>query len=247
MPENVANPPRSLRGLEGVLVKMFTKAASVSALEQLSGRFRLITLSGPKLRGVRWVPGMKVQMALGGFVSRTYTPIQWDGESGVTRLLAYVHGDAPASAWVKGLELGVSTPVFGPSDSLDLSALTRPGLLFGDETSIGLAHALRFTAQGAQGVSIVLEVSSKAETQSVLAHMQIEGVTLIERQPDDAHGGELEALVEQQVKDRGIASAALSGKSTSIQRLNKKLRALGLTSRQLRTKAYWAPGKAGLD
>jgi len=207
----------------------------------------LITLTGPKLRGVRWIPGMKVQMALGGFISRTYTPIEWDGARGVTRLLAYVHGDAPAAAWVKGLEVGVSAPVFGPADSLNLTALARPGLLFGDETSIGLAHALRFTAQGAEGVSIVLEVSSKAETQAVLARMQVQGVSLIERKPGDAHLSELEALVEQLVKTHAIVSAALSGKATSIQRLNKKLRALGLTSRQLRTKAYWAPGKTGLD
>jgi ferric-chelate reductase (NADPH) len=247
MDANVAKPPRSLRGLEGVLVKMFTKAATVSELEQLTARYRLITLSGPKLAGVRWVPGMKVQMALGGFVSRTYTPIEWDGGRGLTRLVAYVHGDTPASAWVKGLEVGVSAPIFGPSDSLDLAALGRPGLLFGDETSIGLAHALRFSAPGSEGVSIVLEVSSRAETEAVLARMQIHGVSLIERRPDDAHVGELEALVAQQVKARAIASAVLSGKATSIQRLNRQLRALGLTSRQLKTKAYWAPGKTGLD
>jgi hypothetical protein len=96
-------------------------------------------------------------------------------------------------------------------------------------------------------VSIVLEVTSRSESQTVLTRLQIEGVTLIERKPDDAHLSELESVIEQQVKARAITAAALSGKAPSIQRLNKQLRALGLTSRQLRTKAYWAPGKAGLD
>jgi len=247
MDASIPKPAQSLRGLEGVLVKMFTRTASVSAIEQLSDNFRLITLSGPKLCGVRWVPGMKVQMALGGFTARTYTPIEWDGTNGVTRLVAFAHGDAPGARWIRGLEVGASAPVFGPSSSLDLTALSRPALLFGDETSIGLAHALRSTEQGSQGVSIVLEVNSKAESGAVLARLQIEGVTSIERKPDDAHHVELEALVEAELKARAIVSAALSGKAPSIQRVNKKLRALGLGNRQLRTKAYWAPGKAGLD
>ena len=228
-------------------VKLFTKAASVRALEQIGDRFRLITLSGPALGSVRWIPGMKVQMTLGGFTARTYTPIEWDAENGVTRLLAYMHGESPGTAWVRGLEVGASAPVFGPRDSLDLTALSRPGLLFGDETSIGLAHALRFTPQGSKGVRIVLEVGSRSECEAVLARMKIEDVTLIERAPDDAHLGQLQEIVAQQVSERSIASAVLSGKATSIQRLNKQLRALGFKSRQLRTKAYWAPGKVGLD
>jgi hypothetical protein len=39
----------------------------------------------------------------------------------------------------------------------------------------------------------------------------------------------------------------LSGKATSIQRLSKQLRQLGISRGRLQTKAYWAPGKAGLD
>ena len=38
--------------------------------------------------------------------------------------------------------------MFGPRSSLDLQRLDRPALLFGDETSFGLAHALRFTQAG---------------------------------------------------------------------------------------------------
>jgi len=40
--------------------------------------------------------------------------------------------------------------------------------------------------------------------------------------------------------------AVLSGKSSSIARLRKRL-VRGLGRRQLATRAYWAPGKTGLD
>ena len=35
--------------------------------------------------------------------------------------------------------------------------------------------------------------------------------------------------------------------ATSIQGVNKRVRALRLSSRQIRTRAYWSPGKTGLD
>jgi ferric-chelate reductase (NADPH) len=247
MDSSTPKQARSVGRVEGAIMKMFTKAASVSEVEVLDESFRLITLAGPALRDVRWVPGMKVQMGLGGWISRTYTPIDWDAANGLTRLLAFVHGDAPGAVWARGLRAGEACTIFGPRDSIDLTQLSRPGLLFGDESSIGLAHALRFTTAGAQGVSIVLEVTSKPGAEAVLARMQIEQATLVERKPDDAHLSELEELVAAQVQERSISSCALSGKATSIQRVNKRLRALGMTSRQIRTKAYWAPGKAGLD
>ncbi|WP_293551315.1 hypothetical protein [Parvibaculum sp.] len=39
----------------------------------------------------------------------------------------------------------------------------------------------------------------------------------------------------------------LTGTSLSIQRLSKALKARGFTSGQIKAKAYWAPGKTGLD
>ncbi|HTN62803.1 MAG TPA: hypothetical protein VL147_14870 [Devosia sp.] len=39
----------------------------------------------------------------------------------------------------------------------------------------------------------------------------------------------------------------LTGKASSIQKLNRALRSHGILSPQLKTEAYWAPGKTGLD
>jgi NADPH-dependent ferric siderophore reductase len=43
------------------------------------------------------------------------------------------------------------------------------------------------------------------------------------------------------------ASFILTGKATSIQRLQRALKAQGVPRSRLLTKAYWAPGKTGLD
>ncbi|MBX3190200.1 MAG: SIP domain-containing protein [Labilithrix sp.] len=231
--------------LEGAVVRLFTKAATVREITPIEESFRLVTLRGEALRGVAWSPGDKVQILLGGWVQRTYTPLSWSDDE--VRFLAYAHGDSPASRWVKSLAVGGACTLFGPRRSLDLGALERPGLLFGDETSIGLAHALRFTPRGAAGVGVVLEVTSKAVAAHVIEAMEIGDVELVERTANDAHLAEVERVIVDRLASRSSASCALSGKAPSIQRINRRLREEGLTSRQIRTRAYWAPGKVGLD
>jgi ferric-chelate reductase (NADPH) len=233
--------------LEGALSKLFTKAARVAAITDVADGFRLITLVGEALAGVDWVPGQKVQVMLGGWVQRTYTPLSWNTQAGETQLLAYVHGDGPGAAWARGLEEGDTCALFGPRGSLDLNALGRPALLFGDETSFALAHALRFTPAGAQGAHLVLEVTSKAASAAALDAIRVEGAHLVERRPEDVHLGEVQEYTAHLLQTRSVEGGVLSGKSTSIQRMNKQLRQLGLPRARLQVKAYWAPGKTGLD
>lgn len=233
--------------MEGALTRLFMKSATVRESRVLDEQFRLVTLSGEALRGVRWTPGQKVQVALGSWVYRTYTPLCWDPAQGSTQLLLFLHGESPASAWGRALKEGDPCMLFGPRDSLDLGALERPALLFGDETSFALAHAMRFTPQGSEGIRMVLEVTSKAVAEGILGHLGIPNADLIERRPNDSHLSEVEKVAIDHLQARAIKGCALSGKAPSIQRLNKRLRALGLSSRQIRTRAYWAPGKIGLD
>lgn len=233
--------------LEGAVSKLFTKAARVAAVADVAEEFRLVTLAGPALAKVEWSPGQKVQLMLGGWVQRTYTPLSWDTEAGAMQLLAYTHGDGPGAAWARGLEEGDVCAVFGPRGSLDLNALTRPALLFGDETSFGLAHALRFTPASAQGVHLVLEVTSRAASAAALDAIGVAGAHLVERRPEDVHLGEVQEYTAHLLQTRAVEAGVLSGKATSIQRMNKQLRQLGLARSRLQTKAYWAPGKTGLD
>jgi len=233
--------------IEGALFRLFTKTATVGELEMLGEQFVLLTLKGESLRGVVWAPGQKVQLQFGGWVQRTFTPLAWDSVGGTMQLLAYLHGDAPATRWARSLQADQTCTIFGPRGSVDLSALERPALLFGDETSLGLAHALRFTPNGEREVDVVLEVTSKQAVVPVLARMGLSHAHVVERRADDAHLSDVEELTARLLGARSIKSCALTGKASSIQRLNKRLRALGFSGGQVRKRAYWAPGKVGLD
>lgn len=229
------------------MARWFTRSARVSELRTVAENFRLIGLEGEGLQGAAWVPGQKVQLLLGGWVQRTYTPLAWNAARGSLQLLAYVHGEFPGSEWVRQLELGQPCSVFGPRGSLDLTALPRPGLLFGDETSFGLAHALRFTPAGTGAVEVVLEVSSLEAARGALEAVGVGGAHLVERRPDDAHLAELEALIANLREEHATEGWVLSGKASSIQALSKLLRRLGAARAHIQSKPYWAPGKAGLD
>lgn len=91
-----AKPPGRIAG---ALTRTFMRSATIRESHVLDERFRLVTLSGDSLRGVRWTPGQKVQVSLGGWVYRTYTPLRWDAVHGSTQLLLFLHGEAPGAVW----------------------------------------------------------------------------------------------------------------------------------------------------
>jgi NADPH-dependent ferric siderophore reductase len=241
IPMKEAPPGRVTRAL----LRWLMRPARVAAIETLSPHFRLVDLESEALRNVAWTPGQKVQVAMGsGLSARTYTPMSWDAKSGSTRILTFAHGDGPGSRWSSGLRQGDTCQFFGPRRSLDLSGLPSPVVLFGDETSFGLPAALRDSPQ-AGGAMHVFEASDLAESRQVVESIGLGRATLIERIADDAHLAAAEAEVL-----RLAASGAhfvLTGKASSIQRVSRALKAAGVVSSRVKTKAYWAPGKIGLD
>lgn len=232
--------------LSQTLISLLMKRATIVAAEPLSHRFRLITLEGPELAGVAWTPGHKVQIAMGSaFVARTYTPIDWNASTGRTRILGYAHGHGPGSLWVRSVQPGDQCDIFGPRKSLDVRHLSGPLAIFGDESSIGLAHALS-QADRTRSVTCHFEVDDVESGRRVVAHLGLglDDVALVARRGDDAHLETIEAALPLVAAD---ATFLLTGKAGSIQRLRQALKHLAVPASRLVTKAYWAPGKTGLD
>ena len=238
-------PPSPPGRVTRTLLRWLMHTANVAAVETLSPHFRLVDLEGEALRNMEWTVGQKIQVSMGsGLSARTYTPISWDADNGRTRLLTFAHGDGPGSRWANGLRQGDTCQFFGPRRSLDLSALESPAVLFGDETSFGLAAALRESARSNDAIHL-FEVSDAAESRSVLEAVGLRRAKLIERLPDDIH------LAAADVEMSNLAASAahfvLTGKASSIQRVRRTLKTAGVASSRMHTKPYWAQGKAGLD
>jgi NADPH-dependent ferric siderophore reductase len=228
------------------LIRMFMKPARIVQAESLGEDVRLITMASPAFRNLQWTPGDKLQITMGSaFVARTYTPVEWDSVEGVTRIVAFAHGSGPGSEWVRRTAPGDTCHVFGPRSSLDLTRATPACVVLGDETSIALAYAL--SCSRAEGnARYLLEVGDVANVREVLTRLSLAHVELFARSAYDQHletmAGRLSAFA-----DDDATTFILTGKASSIQRWRRALNAKRVRAARIMTKAYWAPGKTGLD
>lgn len=228
--------------VERTLTRLFLRPARVISATTLSPRFRLIDLEGVAFEGGHWTPGQKVQIKLdGGFMTRTYTPMRWDAARGVTRIVAFAHGEGPGGDWVCRTRPGDERQVFGPRRSLDLEPLAASTVFFGDETSFGLVASLGQR----EGVRAVFEVGAIAESRKVLDALGIRPLALMERRTDDSHLAELQSAMVSPMD--AATHYVLTGKASSIRQVGRALKAQGVASQRIKAKAYWAPGKSGLD
>lgn len=237
--------------LEGMLLKLVARPATLASIEALGPHFRLLTLAGEALQGVAWQAGDKVQLPLGGFVSRTYTPLWWDRERGETQLLAYLHGDrphvTPGAAWAGVAARGDACQVFGPRPSLKLAQRTRNAVFFGDETSFAAAAAFNALSGWLHKVSFVFEVSQVEECRQVLQVLNLRDAVLVPRAAGAVHLAEVDAEIDRIAAATRASDYVLTGQAGSIQHLVRAPRQRGKSSADLLTKAYWAVGKTGLD
>lgn len=232
--------------LESALFKLFTRGARVLDIDDIGDAFRLVTLGGEALRGADWTPGDKIQIQLGGWTQRTYTPMGWDAEGGRTRILTYLHAGGPGAQWARQLRKDDECVVFGPRKSIRLAAPQSHVIVFGDETSLGLAAALA-DQMAAPTVLGLFEVARAADTLPMLERLEMQGATLCERRAGDSHFGELEARLATLVRAHPEAQVILTGRAGAIQHMSRLLKQENVSADRRQSKAYWAPGKAGMD
>ncbi len=229
--------------LGGVLGKFLFRSADVVEKRQVSARFFGVRLQGEGLHEAGWEPGDKVQVFLPGVGMRTYTPFGWDVASGTTDFLVFAHGSGPGATWARRVETGERVQLFGPRRSLQL---TGPGnaVLFGDETSFAVARAL--SQREGTRLRCVFEVTDRREAASVLSDVGLDGVSIVERAPNDAHLDDAHQRIVGLLDGGSGASLVMTGRAQSIQIVQKRMKARG-ESRPAHVKAYWSVGKSGLD
>jgi ferric-chelate reductase (NADPH) len=226
--------------------KLFLRPAVVTAATHLSGHFRLVELAGERLKTLSWVPGEKVQFHLGKMNSRTYTPIAWNPHEGTAQFIMFLHGHGPGSEWAESLKQGSQCRFMGPRSSLNFSEIDGDSIFFGDETSIAAAMALH-SSNGDRDNRFVFEVSSLVESGEVLQRIGLPNAKLVKKTPDLSHLAEVEESLVEASSDVVSPRWIFTGKGQSIQSLRRMLRARRMTLSQVKTKAYWAEGKTGLD
>lgn len=226
----VAESEVAMSKLEEWVNGVLLTRARVREVEDLGAHFRRVALQADGAHATRFRVGDKVQVRVGPWTMRTFTPFALAAAPAPMQLLVFHHAPSPAGRWARALQVGASVELFGPRKSLPLEELGA-ATLFGDETSVAAALAMR---------AAFLETDHELELRHVLERLGASAITPIARSPGDAH---LRPLGERLLASSG--PLVLTGKAQSIQALRSQL---GPERRRVaKTKAYWAVGKSGLD
>ena len=221
------------------------RTTRVTQVNHLSPEFVQVELQADAFRAGAWAPGTKLQMRprRGTLLFRTYTPIRWDPDRGVTELIAFTHGEGPAADWFRQVAVDDVCEVFGPRKSIELNRLSERVVFIGDESSVGLACALRTV--NARG-GYVFEATDPAALRKALSDLQFaDGCQVVARTPDRS-----ELLEHARRSAEGTADVfdlVVTGDAGTVHSLRRDSRGWPHGPRRVVGKAYWAPGRTGLD
>ncbi len=230
--------------LGSVFGRFLFKTAEVVDKREHSTHFVSLRLRGDDLCGVEWEPGDKAQVFLPGVGTRTYTPLSWDIRAGTTTFLIYAKGVGPGASWARSVGVGDRLQFHGPSRSLVAGDAART-VLFGDETSFGVAHAL-VHRRPQLPLRCVFEVSERREAAAVLSEYGLSSASLVERTHDETHLEDAHERIRGLLGGSADAKLVMTGRAQAIQLLQRRLRNDRMP-RPSQVKAYWSLGKRGLD
>jgi ferric-chelate reductase (NADPH) len=236
------------RVLSSAVEKLLFHPVTITGVEAVSESFRLLTMQGVGFQGVKWIPGQTVQIFLGNLTKRAYTPMSLDPDAGSACFLFYLHGKGPGSGWAASARAGHICQVMRPKDSIDFTNFTEPALFFGDETSLAAAQALhRCRRQTAAPTRYVFEVNSPAKAEVILRKFGVSQASLVQTREDGGHLADVISQLAEQAARMRSPQWVFTGQARSIQSVQKGLKQAGISLLGSKVKAYWSPGKTGLD
>ena len=239
--------PTLSRILSSAVEKLLFRPVSITGVETVGESFRLLTMQGIGFQSVKWIPGQTIQIFLGNLTKRAYTPIGLDADAGSACFLFYLHGKGPGSEWAASARAGNICQVMRPKDSIDFTNITEPALFFGDETSLASAQALHLCRRQTGVARFVFEVNSPVQAEVVLRKFDVSQASLVQKREDGSHLADVVLLMAEQAARMQSPQWVFTGQARSIQSVQKGLKQAGISLFGSKVKAYWSPGKTGLD
>lgn len=235
-------------------------SGTVSEIERLTPRMRRIRFSGPRLQGLTWTPGQHVRLQVESLresvvrlhpypVLRTYSIYDVDPDLGALDIVMVDHdgdpkGTTPARRWARAAVVGDHARFTRPQGKFVVRHDAPYHVFAGEETaSVAFAAMLRSLRPTAE-VYGVIEAATAAD------HLPLSApLSRVERGDAPAANSAVlaDALRSLPLPDYpGIAY--LAGEARTIQTLRKILTTeRGWDRRQIRTKPFWTPGRAGME
>ncbi len=217
-----------------ILGPIILSDSKIVSNEKLSPHFQFLTIKGKALKKAEWIPGQKIQVKMKNDEMRSYTPSSWDSDAGVVQTLVYMHGKGPGALWARDAKPASKVTVLGPRKSLKLEPEDKNIIFFGDETTFGLAHALKKHTKDIS-YQFYFEANDTSESKEVLERFELGNSPLFSINQLELISKEIASLFNQNKDSRII----LSGKQQSIVKLRELLYASDIPHDSIDKKVYW--------
>ncbi|MFC4534955.1 siderophore-interacting protein [Sphaerisporangium dianthi] len=224
------------------------RRGTVTHIEPIAERMRHIRISGPQLRELGWVPGTHIRLRVGdprrprsflqGFL-RTYSI--WDySPEGHLDVCVLDHPNAgPGALWARRARIGDAAAFMGPEGRLVLREGAPYHLFVGDETAAVAFGAMMRALPSSAVVHGVILVGGPGGRLPVV---RSDRLTWIHR-PDELPAGVRSLDLPDEPGVAYVAGEARTGQAVRGHLVGER----GWSRRDVVVKAFWAPGRRGMD
>ncbi|RAY16197.1 siderophore-interacting protein [Actinomadura craniellae] len=227
---------------------------TVTEVEHLTRRMRRVRIAGPALRDLAWVPGQNVRLKVGDLgspqtwlrglrdVLRSYSVWAYDPDGHLDLCILDHDGAGPGALWSRRADTGLPIALTRPEGRLVLRPDAPFHLFVGDETASVAFGAMLRDVPGTAQVHSCVAVSDPADQLPLPREL-----TWAYRNGATDTDTLLRGVRALDLPD-GPGVAYVAGEARACQAARHHLvRERGWPRTAIRVKAFWAPGKRGLD
>ncbi|SDJ16574.1 siderophore-interacting protein [Chryseobacterium jejuense] len=220
------------------------KDCKVIHIETISGNLRLVRFE-TDLLDIQYEPAYAIGIRINDRDFRNYSPFNFNREAGTFDVLFHIHDhSAVGSRFASHLSVGDSIKILIPRGKRFFEPDAKIHFSIGDETSLGSSLSIKEAVEEMGSLFICLH---ELEESQILESLNLYGYY----SPKNSTMIIIEALTEFLREEKKTiynddAIFYLTGNGTRMSLIKKYLKAKGVSSKCIRSQAYWLEGKKGL-
>ena len=226
-----------------------TWALTVVDAFDVTPHMRRVSLIGDGLAAFSFRPGQDLVLGIPagqlGAARRHYTIRRFDRAELKLDIDMVLHGDSPATRWVRRAKVGDPLVAEGPRGRTVVHPSAAWHLFTGDETALpGIAAMIESLPAGAQAFAFI-EVAGPEDEQPIATEAELDLRWLHRAGPPAARS---EALIDALAGfelPHGDGQAYVIGETATVRAQRQGLIARGQPKDRIAAEGYWRPGRVG--
>lgn len=218
-----------------ILGPVLLSKSEITKIEQFGEHFRILTIKGKALKKAQWKAGQKVTVKINDNDMRSYTPINWDNQTGSFQTLIVLHNNGPLSRWAKQIKPKSKVTILGPKGSLSLDETKKEVIFFGDDTTLGLISAIENNSPNTTFHNFI-ESNYLSNVEEVITRLNISSTEVYPMNAFETYQSDIFKKFNELTENSLII---LSGKQQNIVKVRDYLRLQNVPKEKVQVKVYW--------